>query len=405
MKRFNHILLLAAVVLAASACTKGNDPTGEEDLSPGVVCHQAVSGSALKGEKITVSLLNLSPETEVTVKFGKEKTVTHKGSGVVSYAFEQYGSKTITVTMVPEEVEKQTFKVYVEKLEALQVVAKKLKENPKLCLVMAHRGNSSDFSIPENSLPAIEKCVADKVDIFEMDLFTTKDGVLVVSHDSDLGRETTGSGSIKSKTLEQIKSYNLKDRNGNATSEKMLTFDEFLDACKGRIYINVDIGDRDVNIPEAVKAVYRKGMTQQVLFYCNTQEKIRAALSTNPDCNAYSWVSQAQYLVDNGNADYLYFTQCGWNPTTAAASANGKVDSGKQPTSASTVASAVNAGTILTVNAIYTLNTAQLYPRNFTQAQVEDIYKVFPATSCIHVDTPAEARAALLAAGKQLLNN
>lgn len=395
---------MLAGLAAMVSCNKNESP--ELDLKPSVICHQAISGTAMNGEKIVVSASNISSSTEVTVKFGKEQTLTRKGAGTISYAFEKPGSKTITVTMSPEEVEKQTFKVYIEKLDALQVLAQKLKANPKLCLTMAHRGNSSDWSIPENSLGAIEKCVADKVDIMETDLYTTKDGVLVVSHDPSLSRETDGSGNISSKTLSKIKSLHLKDRNGNVTDYQMLTFDELLDACKGRIYVNVDIGDRDADIPTVVTMIEKKGMTEQVLVYCNDKTKIQAAFKTNPNCNVYSPTGgSSTSLVEAGLPGNIYFTQCTWNPTTAEASRTGKVDSGKQPTSASAVATAVANGTIITVNAIYTLNTAQFWPKDFKREQVVDIFKTFPATQCLHVDTPAEARNALLAEGYALLNN
>lgn len=391
--------LCCCLMAVAGSCDKNKNNI---TLPPSVICHQAISGTAMKGEKVNVTVSNISQNTVVTVKFGKEKTLTKNGPGLISYAFESSGSKTITVTMEPAEVEKQTFKVYVEKLDALQTLAQKLKANPNLCLVMAHRANSSDWTIPENSLPAIEKCVEDKVDIVENDLYTTKDGVLVVSHDADLSRETNGSGSIGSKTLVQIKELFLKDRNGQVTNQKMLTFDEYLDACKGRIYINVDLGDRIASVPDVVTAIEKKGMTQQVLVYCNSLEKIKSAFQTNPQCNVYSWVSHAKEITDNGLAENLYFTQCEWKATKASASRDGSTGS---PTSASTVATALSVGTILTVNAIYTTNTSQLYSKDFKLAQVQNIFEVFPACQCIHVDTGAEARAALREHGKTLLQN
>ena len=60
----------------------------------------------------------------------------------------------------------------------------------------------------------------------------------------------------------------------------MLTFDEYLEACKGRIYINVDIGDREVSIPAVVEAITRNGMQEQVLIYCNTTSKIAVGVSS-----------------------------------------------------------------------------------------------------------------------------
>ena len=400
----NFILTLAAALalLTSPGCKKPDEGVlPPVSKTPAVTCVQGEAGSVLRGEAVQVNITNIAETTEVTVKFGKEKTLTQKGPGIVSYAFTTEGLKTVSVTMEPAEVAKTSWKITVEKLETLQSLAQRLRLDPKLCLVMCHRANSSDWSIPENSLPAIEKCVADKIDIVENDVYTTKDGFLVVSHDGNINRETTGSGEIKNLTLAQIKSVNLKDRNGKATEYKMLTLDEYLDACKGRIYVNIDIGDRIASVTEVVQTVARKGMTQQVLVYCNTDAKIKEAFKADPDCNVYCYVtgSQVSALVSGGKEGCVYWTQCGYNPTVPEASASGSVDSSKKPTSASTVASAVAAGTLLSVNAIYTLNTSGFYPRNFTVAQVNDIMKTFPACQCIHVDTGAECRKALKDAG------
>ena len=403
MRRFTICFWCILAALMLVSCEKKGGGKEGEKLKPSVTCAQD-GATILRGVKVSVNVANIAASTEVSVKFGREKTLTRTGPGLVTYAFETGGLKTISVTMAPAEMEKQTFRVTVENLETLQSLAQRLRADKDLILVMAHRANSSDFSIPENSLPAIEKCIKDKVDIVENDLYTTKDGYLVVSHDSNLNRETNGSGEIKDKTLAEIKNLFLRDRNNRITEYKMLTFDEYLDACKGRIYINVDLGDRIASIPDVVAAIARKGMTDQVLVYCNSDSKVISAFTANPECNVYSWVASAATLVEKGLPDHVYWTQCGWNPTTPEASRTGAVDSGKQPTNRSTVANAVNAGTLLSVNAIWTLNTAQFWPQDFKVAQVNDIRKTFPACQCIHVDTGLEARKAILAAGYHLLN-
>lgn len=379
--------LLAAALMLLPACNKGDEGY---DLTPTVACPQSKAERVVKGERVAVSIMNIGANTEVTVKFGKEKTVTQKGPGVLYHAFDAIGRKTITVTMEPAEVEKQTFYVMVEDgILPLQRVAKMLVDDPLLCLVMAHRGNSSDWSIPENSEAAIEKCIADKVDIMEMDLWTSKDGVLIVSHDENLSRVTGYNQKIGNMTMAQIKQLNLKNRNNQPTSQKVLTFDELLDLCKDRLYVNVDIGDRNASVTQVVEAVAKKGMTQQVLIYCNSNAKALEALKANPECNVYTPTgSNATYLVENGTADFKYFTQCTY-PSTGDSAVN----------------TAVAAGTILTVNAIYTLNTSLFPAHGFTKALVEDIYKKWPATRCIHVDTGKEARAALKEAGKHVMND
>ena len=402
MKKCLLLLLAAALMLTVGqSCEKE-----ELDTTPRVVCAVGSAGTAMLGEVITVNVVNISAATSVTVKFGREKTITRTGPGTVSYAFTTAGLKSIRVTTSPAEVEKTVYLVEVQALESLQSLAARLKKDPDLCLVMCHRANSSDWSIPENSLSAIQKCINDKVDIVENDVYTTKDGVLVVSHDSNIKRETTYGYDtpIKNLTLADIKSYYLLDRNGNPTTEKMLTLDEYLEACKGQIYINIDIGPRDASVTAVVKAIAAKGMLQQCLIYCNSVEKIQEAFKANPDANAYGWVSSASALVENGLQGNTYFTQCSWFPTTAEASASG-VPNSTSPTKAATVAEASSAGTIITVNAIYTSDNDSpktLYPKNFTEAQIKNLFDTFPACQCVHVDTGAEARAALQAYGKHV---
>jgi glycerophosphoryl diester phosphodiesterase len=70
-------------------------------------------------------------------------------------------------------------------------------------LVMAHRGGRGLW--PENTLYAFEQAVELGVDVLEMDIHATKDGELVVIHDSTVDRTTNGIGSVQSFTLVDLK--------------------------------------------------------------------------------------------------------------------------------------------------------------------------------------------------------
>ena len=70
-------------------------------------------------------------------------------------------------------------------------------------LVMAHRGGRALW--PENTLYAFERAVGLCVDVLEMDIHTTADGVPVVMHDDTVDRTTDGSGPIHDFTLEELK--------------------------------------------------------------------------------------------------------------------------------------------------------------------------------------------------------
>lgn len=69
--------------------------------------------------------------------------------------------------------------------------------------VIAHRGGRGLW--PENTLFAFEQAEALGVDVIEMDLRATMDGVIVVMHDSTVDRTTNGSGRIHGMTLAEVR--------------------------------------------------------------------------------------------------------------------------------------------------------------------------------------------------------
>lgn len=68
--------------------------------------------------------------------------------------------------------------------------------------VAAHRGWSAKY--PENTMIAFEKAVEAGVDQIETDIRITKDGELVLIHDSTVDRTTDGTGKVCEYTLEQL---------------------------------------------------------------------------------------------------------------------------------------------------------------------------------------------------------
>ena len=78
-------------------------------------------------------------------------------------------------------------------------------ENAPRPLVIAHQGG--DGLWPSNTLFAFEHATELGVDVLEMDIHMTKDGVLVVSHDETVDRLTDGKGLIREKTLAEVQSF------------------------------------------------------------------------------------------------------------------------------------------------------------------------------------------------------
>jgi glycerophosphoryl diester phosphodiesterase len=89
---------------------------------------------------------------------------------------------------------------------ALLVPAAAQAQNPWLeqrVLNIAHQGGEDEF--PSNTLYAFKRSVKAGADMLELDVGVTKDGKVVVSHDTTLDRTTSGRGTIESKTLKQIR--------------------------------------------------------------------------------------------------------------------------------------------------------------------------------------------------------
>jgi glycerophosphoryl diester phosphodiesterase len=70
-------------------------------------------------------------------------------------------------------------------------------------LNIAHQGGEDEF--PSNTMYAFRKAVQGGADMLELDVGVTRDGQVIVMHDTTVDRTTNGRGTIASKTLRQIK--------------------------------------------------------------------------------------------------------------------------------------------------------------------------------------------------------
>jgi glycerophosphoryl diester phosphodiesterase len=70
-------------------------------------------------------------------------------------------------------------------------------------LNIAHQGGEDEF--PSNSLYAFHQAVRAGADMLELDVGMTRDGKVIVMHDTTVDRTTNGHGTISSKTLKQMR--------------------------------------------------------------------------------------------------------------------------------------------------------------------------------------------------------
>ncbi|KIX90088.1 glycerophosphodiester phosphodiesterase [Staphylococcus microti] len=106
----------------------------------------------------------------------------------------------------------------------------KLARPSKAFKVIAHRGLSQQY--PENTKRAYQAALSQHIDMLEIDLHMTKDGVLVGIHDDTIDRTSNGKGAIKELTLEALRSFNFSRQSDFAENVSIMTFDEILTLCK-----------------------------------------------------------------------------------------------------------------------------------------------------------------------------
>jgi len=145
-------------------------------------------------------------------------------------------------------------------------------------LVAAHRGLHTQY--PENLLGAIEHAIAAGVDIVELDVRTTRDGVLVLMHDDTIDRTTMGRGHVAELDYDEIAAYRLT-RYGLPTIWVVPTLEEALAAACGRILVDLDVKDA---CPEGLlDVVGRTGTLRQVVFFSSDTELLDGLLALEPD--------------------------------------------------------------------------------------------------------------------------
>ena len=129
-------------------------------------------------------------------------------------------------------------------------------------MVTAHRGDWRNA--PENSLQAFKNAIKMGVDIIELDLNKTSDGVIVIMHDQTIDRTTDGKGKPSDYTLTALKKFHLRDGIGRVGSHTIPTLEEVMLLVKGKVLINLDKSYDYYN--EAYQVLKNTGTLKQAIF-------------------------------------------------------------------------------------------------------------------------------------------
>ncbi|QKI83800.1 glycerophosphodiester phosphodiesterase [Kroppenstedtia eburnea] len=136
-------------------------------------------------------------------------------------------------------------------------------KTPSKFINVAHRGASGHA--PENTIAAYDLAVKMKADYFEVDVQRSKDGRLVIMHDTTVDRTTDGTGNVKDLTLAQLKQLDAGSWfSPTFAGEKIPTLEEVLDRYRGK-GIKILIELKDPSLYPGIEQQVAKALSERKL--------------------------------------------------------------------------------------------------------------------------------------------
>lgn len=118
----------------------------------------------------------------------------------------------------------------------------------RACAIVAHRG--AWRGAPENSLAAIERAIAVGANIVEIDVRKSADGELFIMHDDTLLRMAGIDRDAETFTIKELQAIALREDDGGAhravTDQRIPTLRQALEIICGRIFVDLDLKDREL---------------------------------------------------------------------------------------------------------------------------------------------------------------
>lgn len=149
--------------------------------------------------------------------------------------------------------------------------------------IVAHRGSSADR--PENTMASTRLAIEAGATVVEVDVRTTKDGVLVLSHDATLERMTDGRGRINDRTLAEIQELDAGAKfNPKFAGERVPTLEQVLRHCRDKIDLQFDLKERgEPYYRRIVEAIRVAGDSRRIILAVRSLEQARWLRSLLPE--------------------------------------------------------------------------------------------------------------------------
>ncbi|MBR1810310.1 MAG: glycerophosphodiester phosphodiesterase [Clostridia bacterium] len=152
--------------------------------------------------------------------------------------------------------------------------------------IIAHRGAIK--RAPQNTLAAFRAALEMNIDGVETDVHFTKDGKVVLCHNTDIDATSDGTGFINDMSFDELRGYDFGGYFGEAfKGEKAPELTEFLELVKDVEIINIEIKtphNSDYSIvDETLNAVAERGLSKQLLISSFDPVALRRVRELDPE--------------------------------------------------------------------------------------------------------------------------
>lgn len=318
----NHILSLynlKAIVFIAflliTSCSK-DDPVNEGSSQNILVAFSISEEAALVNSVVQFTNESTGTDSNTTYSwdFGDDTSSTLKNP---THTYSELGDYIVKLTVkngsFEKSVSKEIFISLSNTISGRKSLIETLNELSGRIMVCAHRANHIDA--PENSLKSITDAIDNSIGMVELDIRQTRDGELVLMHDSTIDRTTNGSGKVSDFLLEELEQFNLYKKNGTLTNEKIPSLKEALLLSRGKIFIDLDV--KIESYAKIYTVINQYGMLGQVMFTVNNVTDGSTLISLNNESVVFPIVrNQSDYndYVDaNLNLTVMQFNSTALN--------------------------------------------------------------------------------------------
>ncbi len=153
-------------------------------------------------------------------------------------------------------------------------------------LYIGHRGTRTDFD--ENTINAFEKAIEYGANYIELDVRKTKDGQLIIMHDSTLDRMTYGTGRLDNHNYDELKTIKTKK-----CQEQIPLLSEVLKLLKRRIQFMIELKEEHLH-DEITKTIKENDLIEESIISGRDIHILKLMKAKLPKCRICYNITKAQ---------------------------------------------------------------------------------------------------------------